>query len=212
MKKILIIMFSLIFLLAISLPAFCQNDEEYSSDESEEGLAPKNFSVGLQAGYKYTIGDWGKVWGNGWGFFALLDYRVTKEIGIGLKTGYMYWNANSETTDMDNQWDNFPVNLQAIYYFDRTKSFQAYGALEFGANMMTYTRKEYYDDPKTHIRTTVTSHQYYTKPGIAPVLGCLMPLGAFNMNFSVKYNMILGGDIKNINYLGLNAGLSYGLW
>ncbi len=213
MKKI--IFFNLIFLFGITL---ITKGQYYRNREG-------GFLLGINAGYTYPLGDFGKINKNGLGGNFSAKYLINRVIGLGLETGYHTFKTDIEGNDnisQDYKCSLIPFVLETTFYipsWDRT--LLPYFGLHFGGYMthVKVKQKSYvYSEPPISEKLNLFS------PGVGAHLGILIELteyvkldlkikGDYVMNIKDEYNIddYTKGNIgfdKMLN-LGISVGLLY---
>lgn len=193
-------------------------DDEYYEDDIDYGELAREkkvkydpFTITAQLGFKLTSGEFGKFYGNTFGYFLMAEYKFSPVFAIGLKSGYLNWNTEGDNTEDEYSYMDIPAVAQILFYFSKSRNFQAYAGIETGMHFLTYTYKQVQFDEKTNRRRTFEYPKDYTEFGLSPMFGVLIPFGGFNLNFSAKYAMIYHdfGE-ESINYFGINGGVSFG--
>lgn len=136
------------------------------------------FMLGVNAGYTYPLGDFGKMTKHGLGGNVSAKYLINRVIGIGLEAGYHSFKADinltNANTDQEYKARLIPVTLEATFYiptWDRT--ILPYLGIHFGAyitNISVNTKNAGYGE------TNVSENLYLISPGAGPDLGVLFEL------------------------------------
>lgn len=183
------------------------------------------FLLGVNAGYSYPFGDFGKINKNGLGGNLSAKYLINRVIGIGFEAGFHSFKtdiAGNDHVEQDYKCNLLPFVLEATFYiptWDRT--LLPYCGLHFGGYM-------------THIGISQKSNLYgdsavseklnLFSPGVGPDLGMLIELSEYvKLDLKIKGDYVLKikdeytideytrGNIgfNKIMNLGLSIGLLY---
>lgn len=147
------------------------------------------FLLGVNAGYTYPLGDFGKVAKNGMGGNLSAKYLINRVIGIGLETGYHSFKQGgelekqSQTQTHTTKYKLIPVVLEATFYIPTwDRSILPYCGLHFGAYALNFSvdQKDQYN-PGKNVNTSV----WQFMPGVGVDIGVLFELSE-NISLDVK--------------------------
>lgn len=177
MKKI-------IYLLCFILMASIGNAQYYGRSES-------SFLLGINAGYTYPLGDFGKVAKNGLGGNISAKYLINNVIGIGFEVGYQTFKSNlplnRENTQQEYKSSIIPLLFETTFYIPTwDRSILPYAGLHFGAyivNVNVKKKSDIYDDE------SVSKNIYRFSPGIGPDIGVL-----FELSDKISLDLKVRGD------------------
>lgn len=183
------------------------------------------FLLGINAGYTYPLGDFGKINKNGLGGNLSAKYLINRVIGIGLEAGYHSFKtdiAGNDNVAQDYKCNLIPFVMEATFYiptWDRT--LLPYCGLHFGGYMTRIKinqQSNLYGDPAISKKLNLFS------PGIGPDIGLLIELSEYvKLDLKIKGDYILNikdeykideytqGNIgfNKIMNLGFSVGLLY---
>lgn len=183
------------------------------------------FLLGVNAGYTYPLGDFGKINKNGLGGNLSAKYLINRVIGIGFEGGYHSFKtdiAGNDNVSQDYKCKLIPFVLEATFYiptWDRT--LLPYCGLHFGGYMThigIHQKSNLYGDPEVSEKLNLLS------PGIGPDIGLLIELSDYvKLDLKIKGDYVLSvkdeykideytrGNIgfNKIMNLGLSIGLLY---
>ena len=216
MKKLLIAILISPFLFNFAL--FAQDDwgdEDWYDDESyQEGWKDDDekpydkFMATLQAGFNFTFGQFQTFYGHGLGVTGGLQFNVTREFSIAVKSGYLWWSTEGDNKEDEYLYDVFPVNLQLFFFIREDQNLVPYFGLETGMNFITFTYKEMRFN-EFNRRTVIEHDTQYSDFGMAPTAGIMWPAGIVNFNINVQYQLIFHDfQTENLTFLAINGGVS----
>ena len=183
------------------------------------------FLLGVNAGYTYPLGDFGKINKNGLGGNLSAKYLINRVIGIGLEAGYHSFKtdiAGNDNVSQDYKCQLIPFVIEATFYiptWDRT--LLPYCGLHFGGYMTHIKINQTYQFPEN---SPVSKKLNLVSPGVGPDIGILIELSEYvKLDLKVKGDYILNikdeykiddynqGNIgfNKIMNLGLSIGLLY---
>lgn len=183
------------------------------------------FLLGVNAGYTYPLGDFGKINKNGLGGNISAKYLINRVIGIGLEAGYHSFKtdiAGNDHVSQDYKCNLLPFVVEATFYiptWDRT--LLPYCGLHFGGYMTHIKIQQTYHFPEN---SPVSKKLNLFSPGVGPDIGILIELSEYvKLDLKVKGDYILHikdeykiddynrGNIgfNKIMNLGFSVGLLY---
>lgn len=158
--------------------------------------ADAQLAVSATIGPQVPTGDFGVVYGTGFGFTVTGRYFITDAFAIGLNLGYNHFNVTGLS---DFHSGLTPVTALLEYHLDLGR-WQPYAGGDLG--LYSYSIK--YKDP---LYGDQSDHQSYF--GIAPTIGVAYEVAD---NFSVLANLKINdvfGDGGSLSWVGINVGASY---
>lgn len=196
----------LLYILCLFLLAGTADGQYYRRGES-------SFLLGVNAGYTYPFGDFGKIAKNGLGGNLSIKYQINDVIGIGFEAGYQTFKSKIPTEDNNTTQNNksfiIPALLETTFYIPTwDRSVLPYIGLHFGAYIVnTKVMKNDSYDPNTNVAKSI----YKISPGIGPNIGVLIELSdKISMDFKVRgdYVMKIDGEYDINEYQKGNIGFS----
>lgn len=189
MKRIVVIIMALVFMLAIS-----------SENAKSEAIKQFDMAGTLQLGLALPMGEWSDFWGTSFGALGSFEYKVTEDISALASIGFIQWSQVNETYE-DFTYYSIPIQVAGHYYFSATKEFRPYGGLELGVHMMKLEVNDH------SYRDVLYEDSYFA---VSPLVGALIPFGQddFFLNAALKYTTILT-EGNSSGYFALWAGITY---
>lgn len=148
------------------------------------------------------------------GFNASVLHGISDKVSIGLATGFQdFYQRNerqlyhfSDGSDVSavvtNSIQVIPILADVKYNFNPTGTIQPYAAVGAGGNMISYNQ----------LFGEFGSQQTKFKFAARPEVGVYIPFGTKQSGFTIgaSYNImpLNEGDFKNLNSLGIHAGIS----
>lgn len=174
-------------LLLCLLIAFSTATAQYS--RNRDG----GFLLGVNAGYTYPLGDFGKINKNGLGGNLSAKYLINRVIGLGFEAGYHTFKT--DITGSDHVAQNYKCNLIPVVFettfyiptWDRT--LLPYFGLHFGAYLTHLKISQKPDAYNVYGQASVSKKLNLFSPGVGPDLGILIELSEY-----VKLDLKVKGD------------------
>lgn len=209
----------LVFLLFLVSAVLTSDAQYYRRSES-------SFLLGVNAGYTYPLGDFGKLAKNGIGGNISAKYLINDVIGIGFETGYHSFQTkipiDDRTVSQQYKCKIIPALLETTFYIPTwDRSILPYAGLHFGAYIINVNIKQKSDG---YDGKDVSKSIYKFSPGIGPHIGVLFELSdKINLDIKVRGDYVVKiedsyeldeyqeGNIgfnKMLN-IGANIGLLY---
>ena len=108
--------FIAIFMAFVLFPnqSFSQYDEDDYYEEEYNDPEEKSYDRFLPSiliDYNFPTGDFAEFWGSGFGVVLSFEYKILKELGIGLQSGYYEWDPDPDINlgDHEYKYSNIPV-------------------------------------------------------------------------------------------------------
>lgn len=183
------------------------------------------FLLGINAGYTYPLGDFGKINKNGLGGNLSAKYLINRVVGLGIEAGFHTFKTDITGNDnvaQDYKCSLIPVVLEATFYIPTwDRSLLPYCGLHFGGYMTHIKidqKSNIYGEPGVSKKLNLFS------PGIGPDIGILIELSEFvKLDLKVKGDYVLNikdsykiddynegnTGFNKIMNLGVSIGLLY---
>lgn len=199
MKKRLYLITGLLLLWGITRAQYYRNNDS-------------GFLIGINAGYTYPLGDFGKINKNGIGGNISAKYLINRVIGIGFEGGYHTFKTDikgNENVAQDYKCSLIPMVVEATFYiptWDRT--LLPYCGLHFGGYL---TRLKISQKPNIYGDPAVSEKLSLFSPGVGADIGLLVELSEFvKLDVKVKgdYVLHIKDDYKIDDYTEGNIGFN----
>lgn len=149
------------------------------------------FLLGINAGYTYPLGDFGKINKNGLGGNLSAKYLINNVIGLGFEAGYHSFKnditGRNEVTQ-DYKCTLIPLVVETTFYIPTwDRSILPYFGLHFGAYMTSIKINKSADiyNQQKDVSKKIT----HVSPGIGPDIGVLIELSEY-----IKLDIKVKGD------------------
>jgi len=202
----------LILLLIVLLPfgAYSQEDD-YQEDEEYYGDFEEGKNIGLRPilsiQYNVPLGEiFSTVYNSGIGYVIGLEYKINKNIGIGIQTNFQRFTSVDQSRPFTYAIENIPaLGFLSYYFYKKDLKYVPFIGMKLGVanyNAITYERIQ-------NSRTRVRTDKINTYLTVIPNIG-------IESNFSKNLYWSLSGryDYISVNnnfnqYISINGTISY---
>lgn len=197
-------------------------------DLRAQSYKESGFLLGINAGYTYPLGDFGKINKNGLGGGIAAKYLINRVVGIGLEAGYHTFKSEIPALGTDNSQQDYkcrliPLVLEGTFYiptWDRT--LLPYLGVHFGA-YFTHIKVARTPSYPSETDPPVSKNLFLFSPGVGLHAGLLIEISEFlKLDCKIKGDYVMEiddkytihGSEKSIGFdqitdLGVSIGLLY---
>lgn len=167
-----------------------------------------NMGVSVMGGATFPTGDFGDVYGTGFGVNGVFHYALSPSLSIIGTTGYLRWSDSQsesffgETFEMDVTIGSIPI-LAGVRYYLMPGDFSAYLNGELGIHILSFKTEG------SMMGETFSESTSETEFGFGVGAGALFAISpSMLLDANVKYNSI-SGEGSSLDFISVLVGVHF---